>query len=53
MEATRDAARRLAAAGLVVVTQRGAPVPHDQAWRGPVRLTLAAGARERGGGEQA
>ena len=41
MEATRDAARTLAAAGVVVVTQRGAAVPHDQPWHGPVRLQLA------------
>jgi hypothetical protein len=50
MEATRDAARSLAAAGLVVVTQRGASLPHDQPWRGAVRLQLAAGAREAGSG---
>ena len=49
MEATRDAARQLVAEGLVVVTQRGVAVPHDQPWRGPVRLQLAAGAR--GGGD--
>ena len=48
MEATRDVARRLAAAGLVVVTQRGVAVPHDQPWRGPVRLQLTAGGRAGG-----
>ena len=48
MEATRDAARLLAAEGLVVVTQRGVTVPHDQPWRGPVRLQLASGARDGG-----
>jgi len=49
MEATRDVARGLAAAQLVVVTQRGAAVPHDEPWRGPVRLQLAPGAREARG----
>ena len=49
MEATRDAARSLAAAGLVVVTQRGATLPHDQPWRGPVRLQLVREAAAGGG----
>ena len=39
MAATREAACRLAAAGRIVVTQRGVPVDPLQA-RGPIRLRL-------------
>jgi hypothetical protein len=41
MEPTREAARRLVASGLVVITQRGRVVdPHSA--RGPIRIRRAA-----------
>jgi hypothetical protein len=43
MDATREVARSLALDGLVQVTQRGAVLDPRAAWRGPIRLRLAAG----------
>jgi hypothetical protein len=43
METTREVARSLALDGLVQVTQRGALLDPQAAWRGPIRLRLAAG----------
>jgi hypothetical protein len=42
MEAARQAARRLQAAGVVVITQGGRPVDPSTA-RGPIRVRLAGG----------
>lgn len=41
MEMTRDAARRLAAAGLIEITQKGSAVDPQKA-KGPIRLRLMA-----------
>jgi hypothetical protein len=38
METTRDAARQLARAGEVEITQRGAVLAPDGDWRGPIRI---------------
>lgn len=38
MEAARQAARTLARAGEVQITQRGVVLDPDAAWRGPVRI---------------
>jgi hypothetical protein len=46
MEPARRAARRLAAAGRLVILQRGRPVDPSRA-RGPIRLTLSATASAR------
>lgn len=42
LPAVRAAARRLAEAGAIEVTQRGQPLPADGSWRGPIRLRLLA-----------
>lgn len=41
MEAAREAARRLARAGEVEITQRGTVLDPDGMWRGPVRIRLS------------
>ena len=51
MQATRDAATRLEAAGKVWVTQRGVRVDPARA-RGPIRLSLAPGGWEGGKQEE-
>ena len=38
MEPAREAARRLARAGEVDITQKGAVLDPDGGWRGPIRL---------------
>lgn len=38
MPLVRDVAREMAREGDVVVTQKGKPLPLDEAWRGPVRF---------------
>jgi hypothetical protein len=39
MPVVREVAARLAAAGVVAITQRGEAQPHDAgAWRGPIRI---------------
>jgi len=40
MDDARDAARTLARAGLVDVTQKGSVVDPDAPWRGPVRIRI-------------
>jgi hypothetical protein len=40
MEAARDVARDLARSGEVEITQRGAVLDPDSAWRGPVRIRI-------------
>eukprot|EP00775_Hariotina_reticulata_P001946 gene1946-2275_t len=42
MEATRDVARKLAEAGIIEITQKGAVVS-PQSFKGPIRLRLAGG----------
>ena len=41
MEPAREAARVLARAGEVEITQRGAVLDPDEVWRGPVRIRSA------------
>ena len=40
MEPARDAARRLAGAGRIEITQRGEAIDPDGPFRGPIRLRL-------------
>ncbi len=42
MGATREAARALARAGQVEITQRGAVLEPDGQWRGPIRIRAAS-----------
>lgn len=50
MEATRSAARRLAAEGVVEITQRGVAVD-PLAFKGPIRLRLKTGGGAEKGSE--
>jgi hypothetical protein len=45
MDATRAVARRLAAAGVVEVTQKGLVIDPSSAFRGPIRLRLTSKAQ--------
>lgn len=47
LDRVRAAARRLAHAGAIIVTQRGVPVDIAEA-RGPIRLTATTGRRPEG-----
>lgn len=40
MDDTRATARRLAAAGVVEITQRGSVVDPNDDWRGPIRIRI-------------
>ncbi len=40
MDDARDAARALAKAGEVEITQKGAVLDPDSAWRGPIRIRI-------------